>query len=442
MLFCFLLFLAAVVTCLVTSHNLIWALLTGLILFFLLGLRRGFSPAALLSMAWRKGRDSLIVVEVLLIIGTVTALWRACGTISFFLYYGLRGIPPHLFLLAAFLLSAVLSFALGTSFGVVGTVGVVLITLAQSGGVDLAVTAGAIISGAYFGDRCSPMSSCAMLITTVTGTELYHNVREMLKTAILPTALTGAFFTFCSLREPISAVDTQVLHALSENFTLHWLLLLPALWMLVLPLLRVPVQYAMAASAVTAFLLAVFLQDLSPVETLRAAVLGYAPAQPALRHILSGGGLVSMLSAVGVVFITCLYAGILEGIDALYPIRSRVWQLTEKLGCFPTAALLSLIIAAVFCNQSVTLLMEEQLLSESYRRRGVSRQELAIDISNSGAVMAALVPWSIGITVPLSILEVGRTAMPWCILLYLIPLCYLFTRRYTSRPNPISMERT
>ena len=157
MIVLFFMFLAAVFLCLITNHSLIWALLFGLSLFFGLGLRRGFGVRQLCGMAWKKGRESLIVIPVFLLIGTVTALWRASGTISFFLYYGLRGIAPGLFLLTAFLLSAALSFALGTSYGVTGTAGIVLITLARSGGVSTALAAGAILSGAYFGDRCSPM---------------------------------------------------------------------------------------------------------------------------------------------------------------------------------------------------------------------------------------------------------------------------------------------
>lgn len=440
MIACFLIFLAGVVVCLATAHSLIWALLLGLALFFALGLRRGFSAGSLASMAWAKGRQSLIVAPVFLLIGTVTALWRASGTISFFLYYGLRGISPGWFILIAFLLSALLSFALGTSYGVTGTAGVVLITLARSGGVDPAVTAGAILSGAYFGDRCSPMSSCATLVAACTGTELYANVREMLKTAALPTALTAVIFALCSFRNPIAAVDTEILTALTENFSLRWPVLLPAALMLLLPLLKVPVKWAMAASAAAALAAAVLLQGLPFESAVRAAVLGYSPIQPELRRILSGGGLVSMLPSAAVVFITSLYAGILEGIDALAPSKAWVGRLVERLGLFPATAVVSAVIVAVFCNQSVMVLMDEQLLADSYRSRNASRTELAMNIANSGVVIAGLVPWSIAITVPLSMLDMGLGAIPWCVLLYMIPLCYLFTSRYfragQNRPAP------
>ena len=215
---CFGLFLGTVAFCLIAGYPLIWALLLGLVLFFLLGLGRGYSPKALAAMAWSKGKRSLIVIQVFLTIGMVTALWRTSGTISFFLYHGLRAISPKLFLLVAFLLSSVLSFALGTSMGVTGTAGLVLITLARSGGVNLAMTAGAVLSGAYFGDRCSPMSSCATLVAACTDTALYHNVREMLRTGALPTALSILFYAVLSFRNPISTVDGAVLSTRRSTF--------------------------------------------------------------------------------------------------------------------------------------------------------------------------------------------------------------------------------
>jgi len=444
MLFCFGAFLAGVAACLVLGRSLIWALLLGLALFSLLGLKKGFTPRQLAAMAWHQGRDSLIVVPVFLLIGTVTALWRASGTISFFLYYGLEGLRPASFLLVAFLLSAVLSFALGTCYGVTGTAGVVLITLARSGGVDLAVTAGAILSGAYFGDRCSPMSSCATLVAACTGTELYKNVREMLKTALLPTLLTVLAFGVLSRMNPIQRMDSAVLSALRENFDLHWTVLLPAVLMLVLPLAKVPVKWAMAASAATAFVLTVALQGLPASEALRTAILGYAPRQAELAGILSGGGLVSMVTSGAVVFITSLYAGILEGIDALAPAKDWVERLALRVGLFPAAVLVSTAVVSVFCNQAVMVMIDAQLLADSYKARGASRTELAMDIANSGVTIAGLVPWSIAITVPLSMLDVGTEAIPRCVLLYMIPLCYFFTKRlYQAGQNsPEKTERT
>ena len=441
MLFSFAAFLAAVITCVVTGWNLLWALWLGILLFALLGLRQGFAPRQIAAFAWKKGKTSLVVVPVLLLIGTVTGLWRCCGTISFFLYHGLRGISPQWFVLMAFVLSAVLSFALGTSFGVVGTGGVVLITMARSGGVDLAITAGAIISGAYFGDRCSPMSSCASLVATCTGTELYPNVREMLRTAALPTALAALFYTAASLRNPVSTMDTAVLNALTEGFTLHWALLLPAVLMLVLPLAKIPVKWAMAASSAVALVIAVLFQGMSVSQALHCAIFGYQP-EGALAAILAGGGMISMVKSAAIVFSTSLYAGILDGIHALSGAETMVEKLVGKLGLFPSTAIVSIVTGCFFCNQSVIVVMGEQLMAPHYRRAGRSATELAMDMANSGVMLAGLIPWAIACSVPLSMLDVGVEALPRCVLLYLVPLCYLFTRRFfVSGQNRADVER-
>ena len=141
-------------------------------------------------MIYRSRRTTLIVCQVLFFIGCLTALWRASGTIAFFVYYGIQLITPHWFLLIAFLLSAGLSYALGSSFGTVGTVGVMLITLARSGNVDLWITAGAILSGAYVGERCAPTSSAALLISAVTGVEHNQFLKRAFREGIMPFLLT------------------------------------------------------------------------------------------------------------------------------------------------------------------------------------------------------------------------------------------------------------
>ena len=186
---CFALFLAAMLFCLVKGFSLAWALLFALVLFFALGLRSGYGAKALVKMAWSKMPKSMIVLRILFFIGLLTGLWRSCGTIAFFIYHGIRVITPSLFILVAFLLTVLLSYALGTSFGVASTAGVVLMALARSGGVSEAVTAGVILSGIYFGDRGAPTSSCASLVAALTETDLYGNVSRMFQTAALPYAL-------------------------------------------------------------------------------------------------------------------------------------------------------------------------------------------------------------------------------------------------------------
>lgn len=200
---CFALFLGAVGVCLAEGWQLMWAIWAGIAVFAVLGLARHVPVRVMAAGAWRQGRKMCSVIDIYLLIGAITALWRSAGTIGFFIYHGLQIITPQMFLLVAFLLTSFISYALGTSFGVVGTVGVILMALARSGGVDAAVTAGTIIAGAYFGDRCSPASSSAALVAAATGTALERNLRRMHRTGWLPYAVSLAVYAALSVTHPL-----------------------------------------------------------------------------------------------------------------------------------------------------------------------------------------------------------------------------------------------
>lgn len=428
MLLAFVLFLAGMLLCLVRGWALYWALAFGLAAVFLMGLRRGYGARSLAGMAWSKMPKTMIVLRILFLIGLLTGLWRSCGTIAFCIYFGIRAISPPLFVLLAFLLCALLSYALGTSFGVASTAGVVLMALARSGGVDPAVAAGAVMSGIYFGDRGAPTSSCASLVAALTETELYGNVRRMHRTALLPYALCLAFYAFLSLRNPIVATDETLLAALAGHFDLTVLTLAPAILMLALPLMRVPIWIAMSVSGVCAFAISVLVQRESVWETLRVCLFGYAP-EGVLADVLTGGGLVSMLTVFLMLPLASMMTGILEGTGALRGMQERLETLSERLGLLPMTALLSILCSMVLCNQTIVVIMLQQFMGEVYARRGASREEFAMDIANTGVTIAGLVPWCIACAVPLSMLGVGTKALPYAALLYTIPLCYLFTKK-------------
>lgn len=424
----FALFLAAMLFCLIRDYALYWALAFALLLFFGVGLKRGYTAGALARMAWSKMPKTMIVLRIIFLIGILTGLWRSCGTIAFCIYYGVRAIPPSLFVLLAFLLTALLSYALGTSFGVTSTAGVVLIALARSGGVNTAVAAGAIMSGVYFGDRGAPTSSCASLVAALTETQLYRNVRRMHRTALLPYAICLAFYTFLSLRNPLMGADETLLTALADSFDLSLRTVLPAVIMLILPLLRVPIWLAMTVSGVTAFAVSVLAQGAGVGETLRVCILGYAP-DGVLASVLTGGGLVSMLTVFLMLPLASMMGGILEGTGALDGTQERLAAVSARLGLLPTTALLSILCSMVLCNQTIVVIMLHQLLGKVYERRGASHEEFAMDIANTGVTLAGLVPWCIACAVPLSMLGIGVEALPYAALLYTIPVCYLFTKK-------------
>lgn len=443
LLLAFLIFIAGVAACLFSGASILYALFLGLLCFLLLARHRGLPWGQLPGLVWSGVRTALPVVKVMLCIGCLTAFWRASGTIAFCVYYGLELISPRLFLLVAFLLSLVLSFLLGTSFGVCGTAGVVLMVLARGGGVDLALTAGVVLSGAYFGDRCSPASSAGLLACTVTGVDHQSYVKMMLKTSVLPLAICFLVFGLLSAANPISQVENSVSLALERGFDLHWLCLLPALVLLILPWCKLSIFNSLAISAGLALVLALGLQGQALWPTLVSAVLGWQmPGGGELAATLSGGGMVSMAKACGVVLLSNSYSGLFRGAGLLDGFTDKLGRLTDKLGLFPTQILTALFTGGVFCNQAIGTVLGNQLLGDCYRQRAASQMELAVDLGSSIMTIAGLIPWSVASSVPLAMLGAGPEALVYGVYLYAVPLCYLFTkklwfpRRKGQQPGP------
>lgn len=432
-LIAFFVFICSVIICLIINQPLYFALAVGLICFYITGLHRGYGSKELFKMIYAGGKKSFVVIKILLLIGCLTALWRASGTIEFFVYYGIKFITPHLFIIIAFALTMVLSYLLGTSFGVVGTAGVMMMILARSGGVDPAVCAGAVISGAYFGERCSAASSAALLTAAAAEVDIKHFLSMMLKTSFIPTALTLCVYAFLSYQNPIGSINSEITNALMRGFDLSWYIILPAVILIALPWFKIKVFYAIAASAAAAFILSVSFQGQTFLEVLKTCILGYTPNLSSLSSILSGGGIISMIAVIIIVFLSSAYTGIFENTTMIDPIQKKCNALANKIGLFGAQIITSVLASSVFCNQTIGIIMSAQMLKGSYCKKGASKEELATDIGCSAITIAGLIPWSIAATVPLAMLGVSGRALLYSVFLYAVSITYLATKRIWFR---------
>ena len=425
LLLAFSIFLLSMGVCLLLDVTMLLPLGIGFVLFAGLALRRGFSVREVLLMAKEGLGQSLIVVGVLLLIGCMTGLWRASGTIAYFVSAGVRLMPPRIFLLAAFLLAGLMSLALGTSFGVSATCGVILMAIARAGGISPVLTAGAVMSGVYIGDRGSPAASSGNLVAAVTGTDMRDNVPKMMRSAVLPILLCCVLYGILSLLFPVEEMDLSVLEKLDGAFTLRWVCLIPAVLMLVLPLCRVPVKLCMALSIAASLLLAVTVQDMPLGAALRAMLLGYDPADVSLAALLSGGGLASMLEVSGILLISGTYGSIFAATGLLDGLTEKLRHLAERWGRYPLMVVLAFLVSAVFCNQTIAIIMQSQLTAKLFGDTPEEREDKMLCIENSTILIAGLVPWCIACSVPLGMMEVGIEAIPFSFYLYLLPLCCL-----------------
>ena len=438
----FLIFIACMAACLACGITMIYALLVGFALFTLLAVRRGFKFKEVMGFAADSLKESFTVIEIMILIGCLTGLWRQSGTVAYFVDLGVSAIPPSIFILAAFLLTTLMSYALGTSFGVAATAGVILMSIARAGGVDPVLSAGAVMSGLYVGDRGSPASSASNLVAVVTHTDMRKNVRQMLKCSIVPFLLCCGIYALLSLRSPMQNMNTDILNMLGEEFSLQWYCIIPAVLMIVLPFCGVNVKLSMAVSLVSAFFAAVFVQQADVLACLKTMVLGYEAKNPALTDMLSGGGIVSMLEVCGILLISCSYGTIFKGTGMLTAVSDKIRRTSEKIGRFPTMLLMSAAILAVFCNQSASTIMQSNLAGELYGDSDGEKNLKMLDMENSVILLAGTVPWCIACSVPLAMFGADVRSIPLSIYLWMVPLWWLIRRKMTEKTvkNPKNPE--
>lgn len=413
--------IGSILFCVIFGFTILYGLSAGAIAFFVAALWKGHTLQEIVPMMGRGIRDSFIVIRILLLIGAMTGIWRISGTIPYLVYYGIQLIAPKTFLLLAFLLASAVSYLIGTSIGTCGTIGVVLMVLAKAGDVNLFMTAGAVISGAYFGDRASPASSCANLVAFLTSTELYENVKKMLRNTVLPMLMVTASYAGLSLLFPLQATSQSMSADIAAHVTLSPWLLLPVVVILIAPFLKVLIRNAMAVSIVLGAGLGLWIQKIEPAAILKALLTGFTTDVEILK-MFQGGGVMSMKNAILIILISATFSGILKGTDMLSDIWERLEGWAKRFGVFPVMAFTSIPVSAIACNQTLSLILEAQLIKPIYQTRQLSNSQMMLDMSNSTVTIAGLIPWNTACAIPLSLLGVSFAAIPWAFYLWLLPV--------------------
>ncbi len=424
-------FVIAIAVSLVTDISMLYALVPGAAGYAALAMRRGYSLKSVIVMARRGAGMSLGVVATLLVIGAVSASWRAGGTIAMFVHYGMDLITPHIFILLSFVLCCVFAYALGSCLGVAGTIGTILVTIARAGDASVLLTAGAVISGGFLGTRISPMSSSVNLTAMITGTDVYKNLKP--KSIAVPLIITTALYAVCSYAFPISAVDPEIEKLMEENFIFSPVLLLPAGLMLVLPLFKIDVKIVGVISALTAAGMAVFFQDMPPAEAVLALVRGYEPGDPGLEAVFAGGGIVSMAETSLIVMVSCAYSEIIKETGMFRDLIKLTAAGSKKVGSAGMTMLTGTVFSGLFCSQSVAIIMNGNVMASVYRAEGKSREEMAADIENTTICSSGWIPWSTAGLPAFEAMAVSSACLPCAFFVFVMPVYYLLSRRVSAR---------
>ena len=416
-----LLFSLSLIFCLLLKYSVIYALIVGYIIFVTYGLIKGHDLKVLIKKSFEGVLTVKNILLVFVLIGMITALWRASGTIAFIVYIGSKLISPSILILLTFLLCSILSFLIGTSLGTAATMGVICVSIGKAMGINPYYLGGAVLSGIYFGDRCSPMSTSALLITELTKTNLYTNIKLMFKTSIIPFVTTCLFYLFLGLKSSTSPVSIDATNIFKENYNLNIVVIVPAILIIILSLLKVNVKKTMLVSIVISFIIAIFFQKESVTSLINYCVYGFHHSNEKLNLMMKGGGILSMLNVGLIVAISSSYSGIFKETKMLVLMKKYLKEFSKKTSNYFVIFLSSIISGAIACNQSLGTILAYELCEELE-----DKQNMAIILENTIVLLAGLIPWNIAMAVPLKTIDIGLMSGLFAFYLYFLPLWNLF----------------
>lgn len=409
-----------------------YCLLASYLIFFLIALKMGYSLKHILKYSWTSGKKAFVVLTIFALIGLVTASWFSAGTIPAIVYYSMQVMIPKYFVVFAFLSSCLVSYMLGTALGTASTIGIVLIIMARTSDININLIGGAILAGCFFGDRTSPMSSSANLVANLTGVDLYPMLKKFVKTNLIPFLVSVIIYLGFSFFNPLNVSDSLVIDQLKENYIINFIILIPALAMLILSIFQLNVKKSMVVSIVLGSLIGVFVQGVSLADLLKTLVLGYqlGPDNP-LAEIIKGGGLLSMAKPGFTIFVSCSMAGILEGMNVFSMINKYFKNIKTRSQALFTTGLVSVMTGAFGGNQSIAVVMTSEIMKELYEKENIGSYELATDIGNTAILFAAMIPWNIANLVPATTLSVDPLRIvPYAFYLYVVFIVNYFYLKY------------
>ena len=400
-----------------------------------LGLFYGTGWDEIADAVSEKVGKSFMAIFIFVFVGLIIGTWMLSGTIPMLIYYGLKLLNPNLFLVSAFIITAIVSVCTGTSFGSVGTVGLALIGVAQGLGVNLAASAGAIISGAYFGDKMSPLSDTTNLAPVVAGTTLFVHIRHMFYTTVPASIVCLVVYFFAGHSSAVVAsVETaaaeEMMTGLSSTFHFSLLLLLPLFIVLIGSAMGKPTIPVMFIASAAAGILAVVFQGASIGAVITAGFGGFqlsmlpgldAETVPAsIRALVERGGMTSMMTTILKVLCAFLFAGAMSAAGFMEVILNTLKTFVHSDGTLILVTVISvLIIAVVVGNAYIPILLGGELFRESFEERNLAPQNLSRTLEDAGTCSIPLVPWSAGGAYMAGTLGVATLSYaPWAIFCY------------------------
>lgn len=341
-------------------------------------------------------------IVILIVIGILIGVWLDSGVVPTMIYYGLKILKPSIFYLATVLICSITSIATGSSWGTVGTMGVAFMGIALGLSLSLPITAGAIISGAYFGDKMSPLSDTTNLAPAMAGCDVMTNIRfQMLPTSVSYGISLVIFFVLglgnAGTKADMSGVTT-ISNTLSDLFVITPYHFIPVLVVLVAVALKVPSVPGITLGIISGAIVGIVSQPNCSMSTLlTCGMSGYTASTgiETLDKLLSTGGLESMMYAASMAMIAMIFGGIMEETGQLHAVAGILTRrVNSAAGLVTLTEVTSILSNVIMPDQYVSIIVPGRMFVDTYDQMDLHPKTLSNALSSSGAITSALVPWN------------------------------------------------
>lgn len=404
---------------------------------YILALRNNKGHAFILKSILNRVKTSLVPICILLMIGALAASWLISGVIPAIVYYGIGAIKPKIFLFTTVVVCSVVSLATGSSWSTVATIGIALNGIGQVLGISSGLVAGAIISGAYFGDKISPLSDTTNLASAVTGTNLFVHIRYMLLTTVPAILLTMLIFLLIGYWTPLVAIGDSVLNIkgeISSQFNISPYLFIVPIVLIILIMARVPALISLFVGVVLGCVFAVIFQKdllLNYTENsigfiFKTSFMGFEITEEKgqLAGLFSASGVLGMKNTALLILSAMVFSGAAEAAGVLSAIARAIMRFAKNT----SSLIASTIATSIFFNltasdQYIAIVVPGRIFSDLYKKHNLKSEVLSRTLEDSGTQTSVLVPWNTCGATQSSVLGVSvMSYLPYCFFNILSPV--------------------
>lgn len=375
-------------------------------------------------------RKVLPAVVILIMVGILISAWVEGGIVATMIYYGLKILSPSFFLVAMTVICMIVTIIMGSSWSTIGTIGVAAMGIGEGMGIPAPMIVGAVVSGAFFGDKMSPLSDTTVLASGIAGTTLSEHIRHMLYTTVPAAVIALIVYFFIGLNFSQNAIDeeniTSVMNGLREHFIISpWLFLIP-LAVIALVIKKVPALPALTAGIILGFLTDIVIQGGSVSDAVTSLQGGFEmeSGNEAVDELLSQGGLDSMMYTVSLAMVAMIFGGIMESTGMLREIVNIILMVAKTARGLGAATVISSFFTNVFvAEQYISIIIPGRMYANTYEEKGLHPKNLSRALEDGGTITSALVPWSTDAVFVLSTLGVSAWSYaPYAVLNYSVPI--------------------